>query len=225
HSEVRRFAERGMTVIVVGRAGHAVVPGLLGQSAGSVRLVESVRDVAEIRVPEGCEVAVVLQPGVPVEKLEPIAEAVRARFGHVVPQHPSSYCYAAGDREASLAALAASCGVVLVAAPAGDGAPTLRVITGAGGVAYRVSAPGDILPSWVAGVACIGVTAAPGAAPGLVPGILRALSGLGPSVTVRQEVVTSAGGLAPPPVRAPMPMPRAVTEGNGDRDPHGRPRR
>lgn len=190
--EVRRFAEQGESVVLVGRSGHAALPALVGQAPEAVHLVESVEQARSIELADPGRVAVVVQPGLPVEEAELIAEAVRSRFGHVIPQHPSTYCYAASDRGRGLVELAASCGVVLVVGPEYTAPATVNVIERVGGAAYPVAAPGDILPAWLAGVACVGVTAAPGAAPGLVTEVLRALTGLGPCAVVARRTLTTA---------------------------------
>ena len=185
-AEVRRFARQGETVVLVGRRGHGAVPGLMGQADGQVRLVEDLVQAQQVEVADPARVAVVLQPGLPVGEAELVAEAVRNRFGHVLPQHPSTYCHAADDRLRALTQLADACAVVLVAGPEPSAREVVRTIEQAGADAYAVSGPGDVRPGWLDRRASVGVTASAGADPGLVEELLRALSGLGPcAVEVR----------------------------------------
>ena len=198
HGELRRLAERGETVVVVGRPGSAALPGLLGQAPESVHLVGSVHDVGGISVADPGRVAVVLQPGLPIEDAEPVAEAVRARFGHVVPQHPATYCHAASDRRRTMASLAPACDVVLVVGPRPDAEESLAQVEAAGGRAYPVAGPEEVLPWWLDRRASVGVTAAPGTAPAVAEEVVRALTGLGPCAVRRQASVTAAHILEQP---------------------------
>lgn len=199
-AEVRRFARQGETVVLVGRSGHGAVPALLGQADGAVRLVENLAQARQLEVADPGRVAVVLQPGLPVGEAELVAEAVRSRFGHVLPQHPSTYCHAADDRLRALTQLAHACAVVLVAGPEPSAREVVRVIEQAGADAHAVRGPEEVRSDWLARRASVGVTAAAGAEPGLAEGLVRALSGLGPSAVELQEGVTvasdvlSAGG-------------------------------
>ncbi len=192
-AEVRRFAQQGETVVLVGRNGHGAVPALLGQAAaGSVRLVEDLAQARQLEVADPGRVAVVLQPGLPLGEAESVAEAVRKRFGHVLPQHPSTYCHAADDRLRALTQLARACAVVLVTGPAASARETVRVIEQAGAAAYAVLGPEGVRPGWLKGRASVGVTAAAGAEPGLVQALVRTLSGLGPCAVELQEGATVA---------------------------------
>ncbi|MEV0266358.1 hypothetical protein AB0I49_34125 [Streptomyces sp. NPDC050617] len=190
--EVRRFAAMGETVIVVGRPGDAVAAGLVRQAPGAVRVVESEEGARRVRVADDARVAVVLQPGLPVEETERVAEAVRARFGHVLPQDPATYCHAAGDRIRTLRGLAAACQVVLVVGPVRAARPAVAVLERAGTGAYAAGAAGDVRPQWLSGAGAVGVTAVSGVSPAAVSGVLEALSGLGPCAVTRQETFTTA---------------------------------
>lgn len=200
-AEVRRFTEQGESVVLVGRVGHAVAAALVGPEASAVRVVEGTEDVAGVQVADPSRVAVVLQPGLPVEQAERVAEAVRDRFGHVLPQHPGTYCHAASDRVHTLAALAFSHDVVLVAGPSRTARAMASAIERTGGTAHALARPEDLLPQWLAGAASVAVASAPGAVSGQVTAVVSALEGLGPCSTVRQEFVTTALRPASPRVR------------------------
>ncbi|MEV0277653.1 hypothetical protein AB0I22_14920 [Streptomyces sp. NPDC050610] len=189
--EVRRFAATGETVIVVGRPGDAVAAGLVRQAPGAVRVVENEEDARRVRLADDARVAVGLQPGLPVEETERVAEAVRARFGHVLPQDPATYCHAAGDRIRALRGLAAACQVVLVVGPVRAARAAVAVLERAGTEAYVVGTAGDVRPQWLSGAGAVGVTAVSGVSPVAVSGLLEALSGLGPCAMRRQETSTT----------------------------------
>lgn len=192
HAEVRRFADRGEAVVLVGRERDAAVPGLIGQAPEAVVPVGSVREAAAVRVPDPARVAFVVQPGVPREQIAPIVAELRARFGHPVPQHPATLCDAADDRNAAVRAMAESCDTVLVAC--GDEDPEtahLRArIRAAGAAAYPVARLADLRPEWIAHSMVTGLTATTRADPDLPGRLAEALAGLGPCVVVEQQVAT-----------------------------------
>jgi 4-hydroxy-3-methylbut-2-en-1-yl diphosphate reductase len=113
--EARRLAERGDTLVLIGRAGHAVTPGLLDQAPAAVLLVQSAREAAEIRVADPDRVSFLPAPGIPVEDTAPIVAALRNRFPRIVPHRPTALCYAATDRREAVRSMAAASEVVLVA--------------------------------------------------------------------------------------------------------------
>ncbi|WP_441247525.1 hypothetical protein [Kitasatospora sp. McL0602] len=184
-AEVRSLAGQGLHVLLVGRAGHAAVTALRGVADGAVTLVEDAAQARTVPVPDPARVAVALQPGLPVEESELVAERLRARFGHVVPQHPETYCYAAGDRRADLHQLAHSCQLLLVVSPEDD-PDTAHALALADGpaVVRRVSTAADLAPHWLAGVASIGLTRTARSPEDAVTRLLPALAGLGPTAVV-----------------------------------------
>src|SRR3954453_6944070 len=52
HTQARRFAERGYTVVLIGHAGHEEVVGTTGEAPESIVLVESVADAERVALPD-----------------------------------------------------------------------------------------------------------------------------------------------------------------------------
>ncbi|MCO1581660.1 hypothetical protein M8C13_38520 [Crossiella sp. SN42] len=199
--EVRRLAEQGETVVLVADPGQAAVPGLAGQAPEHVRMVADLPHVPGLEVADPRRVGVVVAPGAPVAVTRPVAEAVRNRFGHVLPQDPATLCAEPADRRAAVLRLAADTDVVLVAGPAGaDSRMLLGLVEGAGARAYRVSSAQEVRPAWLGGMAAVGITASQGAPEGLVAELLQGLSGLGPMAAVEVAIRSAAVAV---PVTAP----------------------
>ena len=201
HAEVRRFADRGDTVVLIARRGDAAVPGLVSQAPEAVQPAADTRDVAALSVPDPGRMAVVIQPGLPAQVTGPVLEALRARFGHIAPQHPSTLCDAADDRRAQVRSLAESCDAVLVACAQDDpeSAWIGAACSTAGAAAHPVARLADVEPAWIAQSATVGVTATMRADPALPGRLMTALRGLGPTSVVERRVVTqpvSAPGAA-----------------------------
>lgn len=194
HAEVRRFADRGDTVVLIACQDDAAVPGLVSQAPEAIRVVADPQDVAALQISDPRRLAVVIQPGLPGKVTGPILKALRARFGHVAPQHPSTLCDAADDRRAHVRSLAESCDAVLIAATDNDpeSAWIGAVCRTAGAAAHPVARLADLEPAWIAQSVTIGITATMRADPALSGRLIAALRGLGPVAVVERRVVTQS---------------------------------
>ncbi|MFD8493097.1 4-hydroxy-3-methylbut-2-enyl diphosphate reductase [Amycolatopsis sp. NPDC059657] len=190
-ADVRRFADRGDTVLIIGKAGHAAVSALAGEAPGATVLVESPRDIEALRV-DPARVSYLISGGVPVEDVLELVGALRARFPGLRGQHPDGLCYAASDHLGTVRAVAAVCEVVLVLGAAGP-ASTRELADQAaasGAETHRLTNTGEIRPGWLTGAATVGLVTAPSAKPCLREEVIEALSGLGPLSVVRRTDVS-----------------------------------
>jgi 4-hydroxy-3-methylbut-2-en-1-yl diphosphate reductase len=216
---VRAFAEEGDTVVVIGRDGHAVVNGLVGQAPERVVVAQT---EADLPAPEATgPLSYVLQPGVPVEELTPLAATLRDRHP-ARPAHPSGWCYDATDRAATIRAVAADSDVLFIlgAADSPDSAHLARLASAT--QARIITGTADIRPEWIARAATIGLAEAATTGPGTAELLITALSGLGPlSLTDRSQ--TSSTMAVPGPMPSSVPVPSGAADEYDD--PARRPRR
>jgi len=54
---VKRWADDGHTIVLIGHAGHEEVVGTMGEAPDSIVLVESAEAVASLELPAGASVA------------------------------------------------------------------------------------------------------------------------------------------------------------------------
>lgn len=206
HDRLREFAERGDLVVLIGRAGHPVVAGLVGQAPESVLLVETVADVGALAGVDPQRLSFVLAPGAPVEDTARLLAALRSRFPGVRGQRPEEWCYAASDRREALRSVSAASDLLLVCGAADD-PDTQEVVGWAGGDGVRtrrITDAGEIRASWLASAATVGLATGASGRPGLVDEVIEALSGLGPLSIARRHVTTSIGQV---PVQEQVPGP------------------
>lgn len=204
HAEARRFAARGDTVVLVGHEGHEEVEGTLGEAPGNTVLVETVEDVAALRVPDPDRVAYLTQTTLAVDEAAEVVDALRARFPALRGPSSDDICYATTNRQDALSAVAADADLVLVVG-SGNSSNSKRLVE----LAHRADTPAylvddveDLRPVWLAGVAVVGVTAGASAPPALVTELLEALGGLGPvMVTERATTVENIHFTVPRAVR------------------------
>lgn len=83
HKAARQFAASGRRVVVVGKAGHAEVKGILGEAPGAV-VAGSVEEAESLDLPPGTKIGVVCQTTVNSDDVRPVFDALAARFDAVL---------------------------------------------------------------------------------------------------------------------------------------------
>ena len=83
HVEAQRFARANHEIVLVGHAGHVEVEGTMGQAPERMHLVQSVEDVAKLRVRDPDQLGVLTQTTLSVDDTREILETLRQRFPKV----------------------------------------------------------------------------------------------------------------------------------------------
>jgi len=180
HRQAERLIGEGRHILFIGHAGHPEVIGTFGQvPAGSMTLVETVADVAELHVPDGATLAFLTQTTLSVDDTAAIVEALKARFPEIRAPRSEDICYATSNRQAAVKAIAPECDRMLVI-----GAPNSSNSLRLAEVAERMGAPArlierarDIDWDWLGRPATIGITAGASAPELLVREVVDALRG------------------------------------------------
>jgi 4-hydroxy-3-methylbut-2-en-1-yl diphosphate reductase len=194
HHEVRRFAKRDYSVVLVGHAHHDEVEGTMGERA-DIRLVSSPEDARTIDVADPERVAYVTQTTLALDDVAEVVDALRDRFPSLVGPRADDVCYATQNRQDAVRAIADDCDLLLVAGSANSSNSNrlVEVANRAGCAAHLVDDVGDVDLAWLAGASTVGVTAGASAPPWVVDRLIEALAGLGPveveTRTVAEESV------------------------------------
>ena len=193
HSEVRRFAGRGDTVIFIGHAGHEETEGTMGEPPERTVLVEDVEDARLLEIENPDRVSYLVQTTLSVRRggadrrgaprAVPEAEGAAHRTTSAT-QPPTartpcarspptaSWCWSSGPRTP----------------------PTVsgwsRSAQRLGAQAHLVDDADDVDLGWLAGVTKVGLTAGASAPPALVDEVVEALGGLGPVETTTRTSST-----------------------------------
>jgi 4-hydroxy-3-methylbut-2-enyl diphosphate reductase len=181
HVEARRFDDADHDLILVGHAGHVEVEGTMGHAPGRMQLVETVEDVARVRVRDPAKVACLTQTTLSVDDTREILDALRARFPAIRLPRKDDICYATQNRQNAVKELCRAADVVLVVgAPESSNSNRLvEIAAKAGARAHLVQSAADIDPAWLAGAACVGVSAGASAPEVLVEEVVERLRRLG----------------------------------------------
>ncbi|SDT81125.1 4-hydroxy-3-methylbut-2-enyl diphosphate reductase [Actinoplanes derwentensis] len=200
HTEARRFAARGDTVLLIGHAGHDEIEGTLGQAPG-IQLIPDVAAARSVRA-EG-RVSYITQTTLAADETGEIIDALTARFPEI--SGPDDICYATTNRQAAVVAIAAACDLVLVVGSA-NSSNSLRLTEVArrhGTPAHLIEDASGIRPEWLDGVRTVGLTAGASAPPHLVDEVIAVLAPA--RVTEHRVAEENITFLLPPALREAQP--------------------
>jgi 4-hydroxy-3-methylbut-2-enyl diphosphate reductase len=191
HTEARRFAARGDTVLLIGHAGHEEVEGTLGEAPEHTILVENATQARSVTVPDPHRVSYLTQTTLAVNETAEILAVLRERFPDLKGPPSDDICYATTNRQHALSTVANEADLVLVIGSpnSSNSVRLVELARRAGTPAYLIDDAGDIRPEWLAGVRTIGLTAGASAPPRLVDEVLAALA---PGTVVERETATES---------------------------------
>ncbi len=162
HRQAERQIEAGRHIVFVGHKGHPEVIGTMGQvPEGSITLVETVEDVAELDFHAEEPLAFLTQTTLSVDDTREIVSALEAKFPHIVGPKAKDICYATSNRQAAVKAISPGSDLVLVIG-APNSSNSLRLVEVAermGTEAKLIQRASEIDPAWLDGVGTIGLTA------------------------------------------------------------------
>ena len=160
HTQARRYAAAGYTIVLIGHAGHEEVEGTLGEAPGSTLLVESIADAETLALPAEANVAYITQTTLSVDETRDIIEVLRRRFPQLEGPRREDICYATSNRQWAVKELLAEVDLLLVVGSRNSSNSVRLVeVARAGGVAAElVDDAGEIDEAWFDQAAVIGVT-------------------------------------------------------------------
>jgi len=187
HNQGRRYVAKGRTVILIGHAGHPEVDGTLGQVPGPITIVQSIADVAALKIPMDEPVAYITQTTLSVDDTRDIISALHARFSDIQGPDTRDICYATQNRQSAVRDLSRLVDVILVVGAANSSnSNRLREIgTEIGVASYLIADGSELNPEWLRGARTVGITAGASAPEVLVDDVIETLRRIGPvSVSV-----------------------------------------
>lgn len=103
HHEAEAHHRNGEQIILIGHAGHPEVIGTMGQlPEGAVVLVETIADVAALKIDNQEKLAYITQTTLSVDDTRHIVAALKERFPHISAPKKEDICYATTNRQAAV---------------------------------------------------------------------------------------------------------------------------
>jgi 4-hydroxy-3-methylbut-2-enyl diphosphate reductase len=160
HTQARRYAEAGYTIVLIGHAGHEEVEGTMGEALESTVLVESVADAEALDLPAGTRLAYITQTTLSVDETREIIDELRRRFPQIEGPAREDICYATTNRQRAVKELVDEVELLLVVGSrnSSNSVRLVEVSSAAGVPAYLVDDASEIDEEWLDGVDTVGVT-------------------------------------------------------------------
>ncbi len=165
HLEVIKFSRAGRECILIGHQFHPEVEGTMGQydavRGGKIYLVESVRDVAKLKVQDCSKLSYVTQTTLSMDDTSKIIDALREKFPLIEGPRKKDICYATQNRQDAVKQLALECDLLLVVgSPNSSNSNRLKELAERLGCSsYLIDSIEDINPVWFENKLRFGVTA------------------------------------------------------------------
>ena len=164
HLALARLVAEGRHPVVIGQPRHVEVRGLVGD-LDDCTVVNDLADLAQLdarleRDP-ATRLGVVAQTTQPLERVQELVAALRARFPRADVRFLDTVCQPTKDRQEALRRLAAECdAVVVVGGPDSNNSRKLAELARQlGRPAYQVANASELRPEWFTAGAVVGLTA------------------------------------------------------------------
>lgn len=202
HHEVKRFADQGLQIMLIGHAGHEEVEGTTGEAPQAITLIEHPDDVDAVEVADPTKVAWLTQTTLSVDETTETVTRMRAKFPQLIDPPSDDICYATQNRQQAVKQIATGADLVIVVGSrnSSNSVRLVEVALEAGAkAAYRVDNAGEIDPAWLDGVDVVGVTSGASVPDSLVTGVLTYLESQGFPAAVEERLTEENLTFALPP--------------------------
>jgi len=181
HLEARRFSRDGMTILLIGHAGHEEVVGTSGEAPEHVVLVGSPDEASRVEVDDPGNLAYLTQTTLSVDETNEIIDILRRRFPAIQGPPKEDICYATQNRQDAVKELARRSDVVLVigSANSSNSKRLAEVAREMGTPAHLVDDEHEVDASWLDGASTVGVTSGASAPEWLVDRMIEFLRARG----------------------------------------------
>lgn len=178
HVEGQKMAAGGREIILIGHKGHPEVIGTMGSIDGKVHLVQTVDDIATLKVRDEAMLGYITQTTLSVDDTRVVIDALKERFPYITGQDTRDICYATQNRQAAVRALAPHIDLLLVlGATNSSNSNRLRDLgEECGKPSYLILNAAAIDESWLGAVKTVGITAGASAPESLVQEVITYFS-------------------------------------------------
>lgn len=189
HSAVKRYAEQGYQIILVGHRNHVEIIGTAGEAPEVTTIVECPEDVSALPFSREDKLFYITQTTLSLDDVKDITEALTDRYPQIITLPSSSICYATTNRQMALREITDETDLILVVGDArSSNSNRLREVADKRGVpAYLINDESEIKLEWLADVSTIGLTAGASTPEDIVQRCIQHLVDLG--VDSVEEVV------------------------------------
>lgn len=181
HSAVKRFANQGYQIILIGHRNHVEIIGTAGEAPDVTTIVECPEDVAKLTFKLDEKLFYITQTTLSLDDVKEITEALIAKYPQIETLPSSSICYATTNRQLALGEITDQTDLVLVVGdPQSSNSNRLRELAAKRGIpSYLINDEKEIQEEWMKGVKTVGLTAGASTPEAIVQRCIQRLKDLG----------------------------------------------
>jgi 4-hydroxy-3-methylbut-2-enyl diphosphate reductase len=181
HSAVKRFANQGYQIILIGHRNHVEIIGTAGEAPDVTTIVESVEDVGKLTFASDEKLFYITQTTLSLDDVKEITDALSAKYPGIITLPSSSICYATTNRQLALREITDQTDLVLVVGDRqSSNSNRLREVASKRGISsYLINDETEIKDHWFHGVKTIGLTAGASTPEDIVQRCIQKLIALG----------------------------------------------
>ncbi|MBS0620812.1 MAG: 4-hydroxy-3-methylbut-2-enyl diphosphate reductase [Verrucomicrobia bacterium] len=189
HSAVKRYAQKGYQILLIGHRNHVEIIGTAGEAPDVTTIIETAKDVEALKFPQDQPLFYTTQTTLSLDDVKEVTEALISKYPHIETLASSSICYATTNRQLALRDITDEADLVLVVGdPRSSNSNRLREVAATRGIpSYLINGPEEVDPQWMKDVEVIGLTAGASTPEGIVQACIQRLRTLG--VTEVEDVV------------------------------------
>lgn len=160
HSAVKRYAQKGYQIILIGHRNHVETIGTSGEAPEVTTVVESLADVEALSFSHE-PLFYTTQTTLSLDDVKEVTEALIAKYPHIETLPSSSICYATTNRQMALRSIVDASDLILVVGdPSSSNSNRLCEVARLRKVpSYLINTEQEIDPNWLKSVKVIGLTA------------------------------------------------------------------
>lgn len=160
HREVRKFAARGYSIILVGHQDHDEIVGTSGEAPDRICIVSNAEEAKSVKVPDPERVVVLSQTTLSVDDTREVIDQLKQRYPSLVTPAKEDICYATQNRQDAIKQLAKEVDLVLVIGSQNseNSNQLCKVARSQGVQAYLIDNHQAIKSEWLEGVRRIGIS-------------------------------------------------------------------
>jgi 4-hydroxy-3-methylbut-2-enyl diphosphate reductase len=200
HLEMHRFLKGGFSVVYIGHKGHPEGKGVIGESlqyGKTIPVIESIADIESLNFGEHENLAYLTQTTLSIPETDSIIQALRKKYPNIVAPPGKDICYATTNRQSAVTALAKISDLVLIVGSKNSSNSTRLAETARSEnvPAYLIDGVDDIDPTWLKGIATVGISAGASAPESRVQEVAEYFKRLGSTIeefTTLQETTRFA---------------------------------
>jgi 4-hydroxy-3-methylbut-2-en-1-yl diphosphate reductase len=160
HTQARRYAAEGYTIVLIGHAQHEEVEGTMGEAPDSILLVQDVEEAEQLEVAPGAKLAYITQTTLSVDETGEIIKVLRRRFPDIHAPKKEDICYATSNRQWAVKEMFEDIDLLLVIGSrnSSNSNRLVEVARAAGVDSHLIDDETEIDEAWLGGVETVGVT-------------------------------------------------------------------